>query len=276
MSNLPRWQSTSYREQLLTQGVELGSSKRGIEIGALHSPIISQSYGDVRFVDYADTATLRSNHKNFPDRVAGMVDVSYIWPGTGSLKDIIGTGELFDWAIASHVIEHVPNILGWFRGIAEVLRPGGILNLAIPDRRFTFDIVCPESTLGELVEADLLGFKIPSIRQMFDHCYYARAVAPGEIWDHEVDLAEVGQFSGSSATQLAYDQAVSIVKEGKYFDSHCWIFTPVSFLDLLQGACALNLCPYVLQSFVPTEESKFEFFASLRNVDPSVDLVTPL
>jgi hypothetical protein len=39
-----------------------------------------------------------------------------------SCSDVTGTGELFDWAIASHVIEHVPNMpveFQKFRGLAQ-------------------------------------------------------------------------------------------------------------------------------------------------------------
>ncbi|WP_369012339.1 methyltransferase domain-containing protein, partial [Escherichia coli] len=76
-----------------------------------------------------------------PERVAGIVDVTHVWTGSGSLAAIVGGAGLFDYAIASHVIEHVPNVLGWFRGIYEVLKPGAVFNLAVPDRRYTFDVV---------------------------------------------------------------------------------------------------------------------------------------
>src|SRR6266496_5170144 len=140
----------SDRIRLLREGIEPATQK-GLEIGALNAPTVLPQEGDVRFVDRADDATLRDSH---PLRLEGLVNVDYIWPGTGSLAAVIGTGELFDWAIASHVIEHVPNMLGWLRGIAEVLKPGGILNLAIPDCRFTFDVDSPRSTIGQVIESD--------------------------------------------------------------------------------------------------------------------------
>lgn len=111
MTDLARWQPATRRERLLTFGID-AASQTGIEIGALHSPIIRPQHGDVRFIDYTDTATLRLRHRDYPERLASMVDVSYVWQGTGSLAQIINTGELFDWAIASHVVEHVPNMLG--------------------------------------------------------------------------------------------------------------------------------------------------------------------
>lgn len=123
-----------------------------------------------------------------------------------------------------------------------------------------------------MVEADLLGFTRPSIRQMFDHCYYARAIEPGQIWQEDIDVFQLGAYSGPIAPQLAYGQALEILNEGRYFDSHCWIVTPLSFLDLLYGASAQNLFSYIPISIEPTGQGEFEFFISLQNTDPAMDL----
>jgi SAM-dependent methyltransferase len=263
MTRFTPYQAVTYREKLLTANIEPASQK-GLEVGALHNPIIRSIHGDVRFVDFADTQTLHLRFADKPDWAAVMVDVDYVWTGSGSLRDVIGTDEWFDWVIASHVIEHVPNMLGWLRGISDILRPGGALNLAIPDRRFTFDVRCPESTLGELVEADLLNYKIPSIRQVFDNCYYGKAIGPGALWHEPVDVDSLPRFSGDAAVQLAYDQALWVRDQGKYFDSHCWILTPSSFLRLMEGASELGLLTLLPDAFHPTEIDAFEFFMSFR------------
>jgi SAM-dependent methyltransferase len=239
-------------------------TQKGIEIGALHNPIIRPIHGDVRFVDFIDTPKLREKFADQPEWAAAMVDVDYVWTGTGSLREIIGNGEDFDWVIASHVLEHVPNMLGWFRGISEILKPGGVLNLAIPDRRFTFDVRCPESTLGQLVEADLLNYNMPSIRQVFDNCYYGKAIDPGALWREAIDVDALPRFSGDVAVQLAYDSAVRVRDQRDYIDSHCWIFTPLSFLRLMQGAAELGLLTLIPAAFYPTEVGQFEFFMSFR------------
>jgi SAM-dependent methyltransferase len=260
---MTNWSASSERTKKLTRGAN-PSSGVGLEIGALHNPTIPQGVHDVRFVDYADTATLKNRHAEHPERVDGMVTVDYVWQGSGSLANIIGASDVFDFVIASHVLEHVPNILGWFRGIAEVMKVDGVFNLALPDKRFTFDIACPHSTVGQLVEADLLGYVRPSIRQMFDHCYYAKAIEPGAIWTTRIDVASTLPFSGAMAPDLALAQAKTIVSESTYFDSHCWIFTPLSFIDLLEGAIRLSLFPLVPEDLTPTAPGSFEFYVSLR------------
>jgi hypothetical protein len=68
--------------------------------------------------------------------------------------------------------------------------------------------------------------------------------------------------------QLAYDQAVRILRSGEYFDTHCWIVTPLSFLGLMEGAADLGLITFLPFAFHPTEVDEFEFFISFRRPDP--------
>lgn len=257
------------RDTHLTYGITPNVQK-GLEVGALNNPIVKPANGYIKFIDYADTQTLKQNHAAYSYRVNNMVAVDFVWQGTGSLAAIVGRDNLFDYFIASHVIEHVPNVLGWFRGIAEVLKSGGIFNLAIPDKRFTFDVGCPESTMGQLVEADLMAYTYPSIRQMFDNAYYAKAIEPGEIWTKEIVTKNLPAYSGEIAPRLAYDQAMQIANKKVYFDSHCWIFTPSSFLKLLKGAIELDLFSFEVTSFTPTKVGDFEFFISLKKTDLSI------
>ena len=134
------------RRDLLTRGIN-ASYDFGIEIGALNNPIIKPEDGNVKFVDYTTTEMLQSYPHAETVKKDEIVNVDYVWPGSGSLAKIVEQQKCFDYAIASHVIEHVPNVLGWSQGIAEVLKDGGVFNLAIPDRRFTFDVGRKDSTL---------------------------------------------------------------------------------------------------------------------------------
>ena len=207
------WVPSTQRERSLGANID-PRNQIGLEVGALHSPLIRPEYGEIRFVDFAPTETLKQKHIDHPERVASMVKVDYVWCGTGSLAEIIGKTEVFDYVIASHVIEHVPNLLGWLRGLCDVMKPNAVLNLAIPDKRFTFDVNCPISTMGQMIEADILGYARPSIRQMFDHCYYAKAIQPGAMWPEPLNYSEISPYSGEIAPFLAMDQAKEIHETG--------------------------------------------------------------
>ncbi|MCY7273284.1 MAG: class I SAM-dependent methyltransferase [Phormidesmis sp. CAN_BIN44] len=67
-----------------------------------------------------------------------IVDVDYVW-GEKSLIDLLETEAPLDYVIASHVIEHVPDFIGWLSEVRGILKPGGILSLAIPDKRQCLD-----------------------------------------------------------------------------------------------------------------------------------------
>lgn len=257
-----RWVPGSARNARLTAGVH-PNQHRGIEIGALNNPIIRPEFGMCEYVDYTDLAGLREQHKGLPDRAAGIVPVNHVWSGSGSLAAIVGGPDPYDFAIASHVIEHVPNTLGWFRGIHEVLKPGGVFNLAIPDKRYTFDVNCPVSTIGQLIEADLLNYTRPSIRQMFDHCVRIARIEPGHIWAEQTNIRGLAPYNGDFAVWLAESQAIKIVEDGAYFDSHCWIYTPLSFLDLIRHAVQLGRFDFEILNFETTKPDEFEFFVSL-------------
>lgn len=110
-------------------------SGTGLELGPLYSPILSKSETEVYYVDHASTRVLRKKYKNHPFDVGKIVDVDYVLNGKTLKKTI--TGSRFDYVVASHVIEHIPDIIGWLNDISSVLKTGGVLSLVIPDKRYT-------------------------------------------------------------------------------------------------------------------------------------------
>jgi SAM-dependent methyltransferase len=55
-----------------------------------------------------------------------------------------------DFIIANHFLEHTQDPIGTVRRHLDVLRPGGILYLAVPDKRWTFDVKRPVTPLWHL------------------------------------------------------------------------------------------------------------------------------
>jgi hypothetical protein len=237
----------------------------GLEIGALDKPAVRRTDGKVRYVDYADTATVKAKPYDDSIDVEAIVDVDIVWAERPLAEAV---GEPVDYIVASHVIEHVPDLIGWLADLSAALKPGGILSLALPDKRFTFDLQRPDSTLGEVVEAYLLGARRPSIRQVVDNCFSAVVVRPQDAWAQDLSGADLPRLGGDIALALAWDQAKDLVREPRYIDSHCWVFTPQSFLTLLDTLAQLKLLPLSLRSFSPTRPGDMEFFAQFTPCDP--------
>jgi predicted SAM-dependent methyltransferase len=247
---------------LLTGGRDLARCA-GLEIGPRDSPLVRKADGPVLYADYADTATIRANLQQSGVDPAGVLEVDLV-TGGGPLAAVMPAP--VDYVVASHVAEHVPDLLGWLADIRAVLKPGGTLGLAVPDRRFTFDRFRQESTIAEAVEAYLLQATRPSLRQVFDSAWPAVEIGVDQAWRNEIP-----EMAGAAQRLTRLKPALELVRrlqaEPVYNDAHCWVFTPASFLDLLEQAARMDLLPYTLQDFHPTAQGGYEFYAVLRGAD---------
>src|SRR5437868_3008097 len=77
-------------------------------------------------------------------------------------------GRPVDYVVASHVIEHVPDLIGWLAEVREALEPGGELRLAVPDRRYTLDYRRSVSRLADVVHAWFMRARRPLPHQILD------------------------------------------------------------------------------------------------------------
>lgn len=118
----------------------------GIEIGALHNPLKLSPLARVRYVDRMNVADLRLHYVELKDKKLVTVDV-------------VDDGELLatfqnasqDFVIANHFLEHCQNPLLALENALRVLRRGGVLYLALPDKRYTFDRSRPATDLEHLI-----------------------------------------------------------------------------------------------------------------------------
>ena len=190
------------------------------------------------------------------------VQADHVWTGSTSLPELIGRTD-YDFAIAAEAAHRVPNLLGWFRGIYAVLRPGGVLNLSLPDRRYTSDVRRQESTIAELVEADLLAYEHPSPRQIFAHTYESRSVDPAAVWEG-TDPSQARRAFTDSALALAHTRATEALASQYHAACHCWVFTPLSFLAVIEEAVCLGRFSFVFNQIASPDPGGHEFFVSLR------------
>ena len=251
------------RRSRILAGVDV-ANQRGLEIGPHDRPLVHKHEGPVEYVDYTDTETLRAHAYAGVDPT-NIPEVDHVW-ATRPLIEAVGSP--VSYIVASHVIEHVPDLVGWLFDLRGALVPQGILGLAVPDRRFTFDLLRPESTLGDVVEAFLLRRRTPSLRHVFDNCALGVTVDHARAWREPLAGSDLPRLVGENALQFAYDQCVEIASTPRYIDSHCWIFTPASFLSVLEGLTRLKLAPFAVRSFTPTRKDDIEFTAQLTPADP--------
>jgi len=124
----------------------------GIEIGALHNPLKVPPSARVRYVDRLPAAQLREQYPEL--NAKELVDVDVLDDGE-SLLTIPDSS--YDFVIANHFVEHCQDPIGAVLAMLRVLKPDGILYLAIPDKRCCFDADRPVTPLDHLMRDHLEG-----------------------------------------------------------------------------------------------------------------------
>jgi SAM-dependent methyltransferase len=119
----------------------------GIEIGGLNAPLKVPNSAQVRYVDRAPVADLRKQYPELDGQP--LVETDIIDDGE-RLATIADASE--DFVIANHFLEHCRDPIGALANMFRVLASGGVLYLAVPDKRFTFDHRRPVTTAEHLLE----------------------------------------------------------------------------------------------------------------------------
>ena len=237
---------------------------KGLELGPLTNPVVRKTDGVVFYIDHLDAESLKKANRNPQIINDNMVDIDIIW-GERPLKELVPYP--MDYAVASHVMEHVPDFVGSLMDLHGALKEDGLICLAIPDRRFTHDLRRPESTVGEMVEAYLLRVRRPPARHLFDRVLLQAPRAIGNVewkaqaWDDNMFAASPVR---TECLPDAYRLAERAVSTTDYVDAHCWIFTPESFLDVADRLSRIGLFPFAIEYFHPTEYGDYEFYTRLR------------
>jgi SAM-dependent methyltransferase len=232
----------------------------GLEIGALATPLVFPSEGNIFFVDHADTETLREKYaEDASVDLDKIVKVDAVW-GSQTLEDCLGPDRKVDYVLASHVIEHVPDLITWLAEIRSVLRPGGTLRLAVPDRRYTFDYLRPESRIYDVLDSYIRRARAPLPRVILENHYLSREVDCGKAWNGTLVAADLRPYNSIEAGLAV---AKDVLANGTYHDTHCWVFTPGSFAGLFAEMAQLGLLSFACDFCFNTRRNEFEFIVSM-------------
>jgi hypothetical protein len=247
---------------------------RGLEIGPLASPRVRKDQGAVWYLDHASAAELKQKYSPDPTmqgRLDEIVELDYVITEKSTIWEVVAEDAPFDYVIAAHVIEHIPDPIGWMADLTHVLRPGGILSLVIPDKRYCFDINRSLTEISDLVDANLRQLRQPSYRQAFD--FHSKAICgtvdTAAVWAGTADYSLAVRQDYDDPEAAALNLCRMMETSDEFLDLHCHVFTPESFLSLIEKLARLDLIDYEVADFFPTELNAFEFFVSLRLLDAS-------
>lgn len=260
--------SPDLRRRNLLAGLDL-ASLQGLEIGPLNHPIVSRSAGKVLYIDHADTEALKRKYAPDPTiDISTIVPVDAVW-GDKRLKDCVPDGFAADYVVAVHVVEHVPDLLGWLLELGEILTDAGQIRLIVPDRRYTFDILRAESRMADVLDAFARRARVPSPRMVADFVLSFRPVSAAEVWFRGLDPKALPPVH-TVETALGMARRAA---EGEYLDVHCWAFTPRSFAEVMRDLAAAGLLAYECNLYHDVLVGEIEFSVGLRRSTSRDDAV---
>src|SRR5262249_49306390 len=242
---------------------QLDLSGIGLEIGPSFSPLVPKSSGRrIETLDHASAAELRERYRNAANvDITRIEEVDYVSDGR-PLAEIVNRQGYYDYIIASHVIAHTPDMLGFLKDCEALLKQDGVLVLAVPDKRRCFDVFQSLSSTGMLLQAHVERRTRATPGLMFDSIAYDGLRHGRSGWNfdddqpltfaHDLDFARYG-----------FERAVA---SDTYVDAHLWRFTPSSFRLIVKDLYEIGHLGLREQFF--SETDIFEFFISLSRRGP--------
>lgn len=192
---------------------------KGLEIGPLHRPMVRHDGMQITYIDRLSVEELR---KQYPE----LSDLPLVEP------DIIGDAQTmegipddsYDFLISAHVIEHTKDPIGALEQWCRIVRPGGLIYLIVPDKRYTFDECRVRTTLEHLI----LDYRRPSADRDYEHYLDYAIHALGKR-----DSAAIESADGLHRTD--YSIHFHVFQPSDIIQLLNWIDANVAGLDILEG-----------------------------------------
>jgi len=251
----------------------IGTGTRGIEIAPWFKPIVPpDGERDVVVLDVFDRPNLVARAKSNPNIDDTMIPQISEVDLVGSACEIaelvcarFGAAARFDFVVSSHNLEHLPDPVRFLRGCEALLTSGGMVAMAVPDKRACFDFFRPHSGTGELLEAFHERREHPTFAQTFSQSAYQATLCTGTgnigaftIDENPSQVALIGDVVQQYARWLKRLDA----NDTQYCDTHCWTFTPSSLELILTELILLGLINFEIVTV--TQPVGCEFYVHLR------------
>ncbi len=253
---------TGSRENLLLSLFD--SDGVGLEIGPSFNPLLPKSKGyKVDILDHLTDVDLKKKYAGAPNVNLNLIEkVDYVSNG-GSIHNLIGKSDYYDFIVASHVIEHTTDLLGFLIDCERLLKPAGVLVLAVPDKRFSFDCLRPTSTTGQVLQAHLEDCQIHNPGKVFDEIAYNCLRDGALAWPRNI-TGELNFFATLDQAKIAFNE---LSTKNSFRDIHAWQFTRSGFRLILSDLVNIGAISMGEKSFIDIDAG--EFYVTLSKSSPS-------
>ena len=243
-----------------------------LEVAPYFNPALPKAAGNtVLIVDVFDTETLRARallDPNIPDdRISEIEEVDIVGDASG-IGELMASHALtgkVSFIVSSHNFEHLPNPIRFLRGVQDALKPGGILSMAIPDFRATFDHFRSPTRLVDWLEAYHNHHAQPTSNSIFDLATNAAEFPIGTTLAGSADWRTFDPQKTRLSGNLrdAYEDWTAARTEIRdYVDTHVSVISDLHFRLMVEDLRHLGLID--LEILEITNNHGHEFFAHLR------------
>ncbi|MBM3954945.1 MAG: class I SAM-dependent methyltransferase [Planctomycetes bacterium] len=211
----------------------------GLEIAPYFHPVSDRSKHDVFYVDCIDNDEIQRKAAVNPGSVGREVPwIDAVWvPGKRLAKCI--EGRRFGYCIASHVLEHVPNPLGWLQEILECVEVGGRVAILLPHKAFTMDYYRPLTTFAQVVGWSIEKPSRPTATQVMD--FLSQSFYDDGSVSFAAGLPPFAEARRHYSDTQSVDFARHVHATDTYLDVHCTVWTPESFVEIFRRIRAAGL-----------------------------------
>jgi SAM-dependent methyltransferase len=244
------------RAQRLLGG--LSRSARIIEVGPSFSPLAPKCDGWNTFVvDHASREELLAKYAE--QDTARIEEVDFVWQG-GSIADAVPADQhgTFDAFIASHVIEHTTDVVTFLQAAQALIKPHGIVILAVPDKRKCFDFFRHPSATADAIAAFHERRVRHTVRTHLDYALNM-ALKPGDVGAWSGDDSQPAVPVNGMDTEPRWRAVADLPY---YADAHAWVFVPASFQLMILELAAAGYLDLRVDEVAEAETT--EFYAWLR------------
>lgn len=249
------------------QSLVKDKTKRILELGPLNRPIADKRiYPDTFYCDIRSTEDVRKLYSgnDYLEATGIRVDPETIIPIDYVVKEnyekTFREVEKFDYVIASHVLEHMQDLIFALRDIGTVLNRGGVFCIIYPDKRYCFDHFRTSASFRDAYDVFRNG-AVKNASMVLDFYYSVIAENnPCVFWNKN----GIEDYLPTSSFEKAIEHYERALNGMKMDDVHYWPFTDMDFLKFLYDCTRAKLIPYRCISFWPCAENDQQFMVALQ------------